>query len=421
MDSYIDKKLYGLTGPQLLMYALQTQHEGVACTMCCRLLMDGQRPPEELQEHINTLFRLNDALRTRIVTVDGVPKQYIEDYRPQTFRVLRFETVEELDAFGNEEALRRLDLSGLLCDVSIVLLPDRFGVLFKTHHIIADIWSGTLLSNQLIALLHGETPKAYSITEFFERDERYRAGGRVARDRAFFIEKRRECGTPSFIYTPDPDVTPLIGQKEYTLPAASVQALERYAKAHNTTVFLLMYAALAVCAGRRFDRERFFLGLPILNRSGVRDMHTAGIFVDSAPVLCTYDPDASFSDHCARLKAEVLATMRHAQYGWTGIMTDLFLEFNQTCISYDISLNFYNAALDPRGGAEIKIYQLDDAFDGILISASDLSRTGEMLIVYLYKISAPSDDVIDAFEEELIGVLMDGVENDGKPLRELGR
>ena len=420
MESYADKKLYGLTGPQQLIYVMQSRYNGRGCTLCCALLMKGQRPEAEITAALNELFRINDALRTRIVHEDGMPRQYIADYEPQRFEVMRLQSDSEIDAFAEEELQRGVPFDGQLCELRIIQLPDRYGVFVTCHHIITDVWGIAVLGNQFIALMHGETPEAYTVTDFFERDAQYRASGRAARDRQFFIDQYNKIGEPRFFPIAGEGETEQIGKRAFTLPADDMRAVEQFAAERNASPFAVMFAALSVMAARHIGKDAFLMALMSLNRVGHRERHSLGMHVESVPAYCSVDPDASFADHVAATSAELLATMRHAQYGYAAILTDLFLEHNMMSNAYDMSLNAFNARIDTRGGAEIRQYPYPGNGYGLHISTSDLTGSGELRMEYSYRIS-PREPTIDELHAELVSILMDGVAHEDRPLRELGR
>lgn len=420
MDSYLGKKLYDLTGPQQLIYVMQTQYYGRGCVLCSALLMKGQRAEKEIVDALNELFRINDALRTRIVLDGSVPMQYIEDYEPRRFEVMRLTDDSELDACAAEVLQRSIPFDGPLCELRIILLPDRYGVFFVCNHIITDAWGMSVLANQFIALMNGETPEAYPVTEFFERDAKYRAGSRRMRDRQFFLDQYARLSEPGLFPIAAEDETPQIGKRVFTLPQAELQAVERFAAEQNTSAFAVMFAALSVMASRHIGRDTFLMSMMSLNRIGRRELNSLGMHVESVPVLCRVDPDASFSDHVAATAAELLMTMRHAQYGYAAILTDLYLEHGRTGNAYNMSLNSFTARVDTRCGAEIRQYPYPGNGNGFHISTSDLTGSNVLRIEYSYRIS-PHEPTVDELHAEFISVLMDGVADGGRALRGLGR
>lgn len=85
-----------------------------------------------MQKTVNEIYRMNDALRIRIVEEDGV-SQIITPFEEKEFEILTFDSKAELDRYAEEYAKVPMDLYGCLCEVKIIFLPGQYGVLVKLH------------------------------------------------------------------------------------------------------------------------------------------------------------------------------------------------------------------------------------------------------------------------------------------------
>lgn len=159
-----------LSKPQKLIYETEQFAGGSVSVICGLILKNGRANAPTLQKAINELYRLNDALRISVTTIDGEPVQSVLDYQEHIIDILRFSNKAELDCYGESYARKAIDLFGNLCEFKVVLLPEQYGVLIKLHHIIGDAWSLALLVNQLNELLDGKSPEAFSYTDYLKSE-----------------------------------------------------------------------------------------------------------------------------------------------------------------------------------------------------------------------------------------------------------
>ena len=123
------------------------------------LLISGELSIEILQRCFQELVQRHELLRTRIVSVDGVHKQHIDEYRVYHLQNVNFADVRESDVEKKARATRfieellntRCDLGvGPLFGVRLVKLAERENVLILSmHHVIYDVCSLELMFREL--------------------------------------------------------------------------------------------------------------------------------------------------------------------------------------------------------------------------------------------------------------------------------
>lgn len=180
-----------LTKPQKLIYDMEKFAGGAIAVICGSMLVSGKKDLSEIKKAVNELYRLNTALRMRIVETDGEVSQTICDYTEQDFNVLCFENKAELDAYAEDYAKTPLDFYGNLCEINIVTLPKQYGLLIKLHHIIGDAWTLSLLGTQFNKLMDSEEVEAYSYAGYVESENTYIQSKRYEKDKAFFVSNLR--------------------------------------------------------------------------------------------------------------------------------------------------------------------------------------------------------------------------------------
>lgn len=183
---------------------------GAIAVICGSMLVHGKKDLSKIKKAVNELYRLNAALRIRIVETDGEVSQTVCEYAEQDFNVLCFDNKAGLDTYADDYAKKPLDFYGNLCEINIVTLPAQYGLLIKLHHIIGDAWTLSLLGTQFIKLMNGEEVEAFSYADYVESENTYIQSKRYEKDKAFFLEQFKRCDEVTYLlgHTPtDQDFT----------------------------------------------------------------------------------------------------------------------------------------------------------------------------------------------------------------------
>ena len=161
--------LTNLTRPQQLIYDMEQFAGGSISVLCGSIVIKRPVDLSALMEATNELFRINDALRIRIIEGETGTQQYVAKFSKQIFEVLSFNDEDELDIYADAYAKVPLDLYGNLCEARIVCLPNVKGLIFKMHHIISDAWTFSLLGRQLNDILNKTAQEMGGVSPFLFR------------------------------------------------------------------------------------------------------------------------------------------------------------------------------------------------------------------------------------------------------------
>ena len=85
----------------------------------------------------------------RIVETDDGIQQTVSDYAEQEIKMIRFNDKAKMDVYAEKYAKMPFDFYGSLCEISVILLPDHYGILAKLHHIISDAWTLALIATKI--------------------------------------------------------------------------------------------------------------------------------------------------------------------------------------------------------------------------------------------------------------------------------
>lgn len=407
-----------LTKPQKLIYDMEKYAGGAISVICGGMLIRGEKETAEMQAAVNELYRLNDALRIRVSESDGTASQKITEYTEQNIPVLRFESKAELDSYAEKYTKTPLDFYGNLCEVSIVVLPEQYGLLVKLHHIIGDAWTLSLLGTQFNRLMNGETVEAYSYADYVQTEEKYLKSKRYERDKAFFIEQFKKCDEVTYINEKQSDSLNA-KRKTIVIDKEHTSLINSFAEENGTSAFMLFTAALSGYMNRtKMNAEKFYIGTAVLNRSGNKEQNTVGMFINTVPMLIELDNEKSFSENLSSVEGTALSVFRHERYNYGDVLTDIRKEFNFGEKLYDTMISYQNAKV---GGADVETtwYHSGEQSESLQIHIDDRDSEGIFRVHYDYLTEKFTEDEIEKIHRHICNLMFDGIANPNKKLHEL--
>jgi len=447
--------MFELHNPQMLMYFADRQGAGQACLLCGSVLLPGKADIKNMQRAANEVYRINDGLRTRFIEKDGKVYQEAKPYEEREYEVLRFESREAMDKWAGVYATipltldRRVEGSGVpksmwhaekpskkllmnvlrhntkmlltrakmgllrqapsCCDLRLVELPDSYGAIVKLHHVIADGWTVMLVANQFIRFLKGETPVAYSYEDFIKSEAEYAASRRYERDCRYMEEQFARCPEPTWVW-PEPYTSLEASRKTVKLDAGMSGRIHEYARTHDMTPYALFMTALCVYMRRKLRREQFYIGSVVLNRTGVRERNTAGMFVHGVPLLMELHDTDSFADALIRVRDTSFSGFRHQKGTAKTRDTKKLL--------YDVWISYQDMGLEADAEAECTQYYCNYTIDTTIFTIEDRSRDGSFTLHFDHNVKVTEPEVDELFRT-VLGVLSEGMEDDGRLISEL--
>lgn len=407
-----------LTKPQKLIYDMDRFAGGAISVICGSMLVKGEQDLDKLKWAVNEIYRLNDALRIRIRQEDGQASQHISDYAQREVEVLRFDSKAELDAYAEEYAKTPIDLYGHLCLISIVLLPGQYGVLVKFHHMVGDAWTIALIGTQFNKLLNGETVESFSYADYVESEQAYLQSSRYEKDRDFFLEQFRKCDEVTYLNEKQSD-TRNACRRTFVVDSQQTKQIVDYAKENGTSAFVLFTAALATYMSRiKMNAEKFYIGTAVLNRSGVKEKNTMGMFVNTVPMLMELDNSKSFAENLDGLQKTAFSIFRHQKHNYGDVLAAIRKENGFSETLYDVMISYQNAAIM---GADVETtwYFSGSQNESLQIHIDDRDSEGIFRIHYDYLTDKFTADEIDMLHRHICTLLFDAIQNSEKKLPEL--
>ena len=195
--------------------------------------------------------------------------------------------------------------------------------------------------------------------------------------------------------------------------------INTYAQQKGTSAFMLFTAALSTYMNRiKMNAEKFYIGTAVLNRSGVKENNTVGMFVNTAPMLMELDNTKSFAENLSAIEGTAFSVFRHQKYNYGDVLSTIRKEFNFTQKLYDIMISYQNATVT---GADIETtwYHSGSQSESLQIHIDDRDNEGIFRIHYDYLTDKFTEHEIERMHQHICNLLFDAIADDLKKIYEL--
>ncbi|MBR2876766.1 MAG: hypothetical protein IKC01_06490, partial [Clostridia bacterium] len=407
-----------LTKPQKLIYEMEKFHGGAISVVAGSMLFEGTPDLSKVKKAVNELFRANDALRTKITEYNGETQQTVLDFTEQKIEVLNFDNETEFKAFAEAKAKEALNLTGSLCDIKIIILPEKYGLFARLHHIISDAWILSLMGTQFNKLMQGEEITTYSYSDYAESETAYSKSKRFSKDKEFFIEQFKKCDEATFLN--EKQTSSLEAErKTFVIENEGAEIIRNFAGSNNTSEFLLFLNALSSYINRtKLNTEKFYIGTAVLNRSNVKEKNTMGMFINTVPLLIELENEKSFKENLESIEKTVFSVFRHQKFNYGDVLKALRQEFDFQEKLYDVMLSYQNATVEGES-FETEWYHCGSQSESLQIHIDDRDNEGIFKIHYDYLTEKFTENEIERLHSHILNLLFDGIENENKKLYEL--
>jgi amino acid adenylation domain-containing protein/non-ribosomal peptide synthase protein (TIGR01720 family) len=320
----VEKKEYYVLSPaQERLYILrQMELTGTAYNVPQAISMAGDLEIEKLNHAFKQLIRRHGSLRTSFCSVNEEPVQRIHEE-------VEFE-IESYDSGNREERMPESIIKNFIRPFDLLHTPllrvgllktggEKYLLLVDMHHIISDGVSGTILTQDFIALYKGEElpPLRLQYHDYTQWQES--AGQQKA------LEKQKDYWSnvywgeiPVLNMEPDyprPQVQSFAGDKvSFEIDKETTKSLNRLAGQEKTTLYTVLVAVFNVLLAKITGQEDIVIGTPVAGRRHVDLEQIMGMFVNTL-ALRNYPGHArKFTDFLDSVKENTLDAFENQDY-----------------------------------------------------------------------------------------------------------
>ncbi|MGY4101754.1 amino acid adenylation domain-containing protein [Nocardia sp. R16R-3T] len=132
---------------------------------------------------------------------------------------------------------------------------------------------------------------------------------------------------------------------DYSVSAAQVRAMEQFARQHNSSLFMVIHATLAVLLARLSGTTDIPIGTPVAGRGMAALDDMIGMFVNTLVLRTEIDLDECFTDLLGRIKQADLDAFEHAEIPFEQVVDKLVVQRSQARHPlFQVMLAFQNLA-----------------------------------------------------------------------------
>lgn len=428
-----NEKVYNLTNPQKSIYYTEQMYRGTSITNVSGTAhINTKIDFDILRKASKALFQNNEALRGRFTIKNNLPLQYFEEYNDVNIDLIEVANKKELENLINK--LVRTPFSEPekeLAKITLFKYPDGTGGCNIVHsHLISDAWTTTLECSELIeyyiAFLKGEEVKKdpnLTYKNFIQEEEKYYDSEKYLRDQEYWYNKFSNM--PELASTN----TEIIDSKncnanrvKYILDESQSKRIIDYCQKNRISLYCFFLTIYSIYLSRINDIEQIILGTPLLNRKGIAEKKTFGMYVNTVPVCINIKDEFKVLDVFNETSKEILAVLRHQKFSYLELLDYIRNKFNVNRGLYDVIISYQNAKTNSNI-SEIPYYAEWD-FNGYIsetlnIHISDIDNTNKLNIYYDYQTIKHNENDINNIHNRILYIAKQIIENENITINDI--
>ncbi|MCL2167455.1 MAG: condensation domain-containing protein, partial [Clostridiales bacterium] len=330
----MERCYFDLSEPQKSIWLTHQVYDEMNHSVTVDVLFRDKADLAAAQRAVNALYLYNQILRAELTDTDGVPKQFFHAYEEgKAYAVIRaFSNPDAYKKWAEEYALQKM--GDTLCEISVVDAGTEFGFLIKASHMIIDGMSAVLLLTRLkqyynAYCLGGEVADTeYRYQDFLEREcAYYQDSAGLSRDREYWQKKIAEIDSPTIVSTNNSES---VRSQRLLIPLSPdmENSLKRFCEEKGVSEFGVLLSCFALCVSAHFRTDITTIICTILNRVGVKENKTPGMFVNTLPLVldCARESVTGLSapEYIKTIQQEFYRASRHFRYSYNHILGEYY-------------------------------------------------------------------------------------------------
>lgn len=417
---------YDLTHPQKRIWYVEKVNNRSPVNIIGGLMrIYGKIDVHMLIEAIKTVIKGSDSIRMRFTELEGKPVQYVCEYDEEDIEFIDFSGFD--DEKGHFETWYTSTMSTLFQLLNAKLYrfyvyklnTDEYGFLLRIHHLIADGWSTGIIEKQVIlayeSFMQGNTShKAdiYPYINYINKEKSYLESQQFEENKLFWNEKF--CELPEIIKSSRNSSTE--GNRiKYRLPEDLCKQLkEKLSKDKlSLSTFFITLNMLYISKTRSIDDV--VIGIPVLNRTGVQEKNTIGMFTSTMPFRVRIDKNLKVKELFYIINSELKKCLRNQRYPYDVLVKDIELRMKGLDNLFDTTVNCYITKYNNMiNGISTSIEQIYSGVQNypFQIVVEEVEDKGEINLYFDYKLCEYSVDDIVLMKDYITSIIESIIEND---------
>ncbi|CAM4414138.1 MAG: Linear gramicidin synthase subunit B [Legionellaceae bacterium] len=276
----------------------------------------GKLDHPSLKKAFDSLLLRHETLRTTINTINGEPKQIINNNIVFDLSIVNIRTLSEEEKLDqiNQSAVAEFKKpflleNDLLIRGQLLQLSEQENVLLITiHHIISDGWSRAILLRELSAFYnyHKDSvevnlpalPIQYADYAIWQQEVFFKKNN-IEKQLLYWEKRLKDIPELLILPTdkPRPSIQTFSGKTYYfQLSKNLIDNLNKLAKKQETTLFTLLLASFQILLYRYSNQEKIVVGTAVANRDLAEIENLIGFFVNTLPLSVDCSSNPRFTD-----------------------------------------------------------------------------------------------------------------------------
>jgi amino acid adenylation domain-containing protein len=338
-----ESEYYELSHAQKRLWILnQLEEDSAAYNMLGAYVLKGNLSKKAFEDAFKRLVNRHESLRTRFITIDGIPKQVVEakDFKID-YQDLSKEKNAEAKAkeLAEEETRKPFDLEeGPLLRAKLLKLEkEKHVFLFTMHHIISDGWSMGVLINEVLTSYNRAqdgnaeelNPLKVQYKDYAAWQNEQLANKEIDGSRNYWLSQFEEEIQTLNLTTdyPRPAEQSYEGNSyQFSFDKDLTKNLNNIAKENRSSLFMVLLSGFYGILTRYSGQKDIVIGSPTAGRNHHDLERLIGFFVNTLALRIKSENETSYKELLERVKETTLSAYEHQQYPFDKLVEDLDLE-----------------------------------------------------------------------------------------------
>ena len=425
---------YNLTNMQKSIWLTEEFYKGTPISNIAGTnIIDEKVDFDLLSLAINLFIKSHDAFRLKFKIINGIPKQYVDEFSNVTFDLELVSDTSDIKKIETELSSTIFNLEdSFLFKFKLFKLPDsRGGFVICMHHLISDAWSSGIVISKIMEIytnlcsgIQNSFDDIPSYIDTIRDNEDYMQSSKCEKDKMFWEDMFSSIPTvatiPSLQHKNSSST--YAKRKQFIIPKETMDLITAFCKSHKVSEFNFFMAILAIYIYGMTDIPEFVIGTPILNRLNFKEKNTAGMFINTIPFKVSISNTYTFANFVSTIANNFFKIYKHQKYPYQELLQSLRSKFGSIPNLYSVAMSYQNmrnnakALSTPYTATWIFNNHIADDID---IHFFDINDTGNISIAYDYKVDKYSLEDIFNLHARFLNIINQVLENENILIQEI--
>lgn len=410
-----------ITKYQQNIFEMDRATQNSTANICGGFIFNKTNALEYLSQVINLIIEKNNILRTRIKINQGKIMQEYIPYEWVDFPVLSFDTKEKYNKWAERESQKPIDIYNQLMEITLFTIGGKqSGAYCKIHHIIADAWTirnlGKWVADNYEKYMNGESLEinCSQYDEFMEREKVYLSSDTYKTDQKFWTELIKENSDIHYFCE---QVTLDTTAQRYEAPVSQEisQKVKDFCKKNRLSELAFFMAVTGLYLYKIKSYNKFYLGTPVINRTGPKEKQSCGMFVNTLPVLTECNGQNTVNEVLININGNLYDAYRHHKYCYSDLLARLREDgFKEVLFDTVVNYHIIETLDNNYDNIEPESYFQGNQTFSLIINIDYRLTQGYFHINYDYQIEKLKEDDIKNLHNYILNIINEVTDNPSK-------